>query len=324
MMDWAAALATAVGGVILRALGWLWRCLRRKPADPKPGPTMVIPVPPPPPGTTHAEYRITVDYVDGLPQAIPEIRDPFEEARRLQKEHKYAEAIKLFETCFQEETTASQRTALHILIGNCFLLQSELEEAEGHYRQAETAAKNAGEPEDLAAALGNMGVIYGQKGELDEALSQFERTLKIDREIGNRLGEANQLGNMGIVYRRKGELDKALSHYEQALKIDREIGNRLGEANALGNTGNVCTMKGELDKALSYYEQALKIDREIGNRLGEAQDLGNMGNIYSQKGERDRAVELLKEALAIFQEIGAGLEIETAKENIERVAGGGE
>lgn len=73
------------------------------------------------------------EYLDGLHEAAPQIRDPFDEARKLEKEYKYREAINQYEACFQPETTASQRAALHILVGNCFLGLSELEEAEGHY-----------------------------------------------------------------------------------------------------------------------------------------------------------------------------------------------
>lgn len=58
------------------------------------------------------------NWTDGLPQAPPKIRDPFEEGQKLEKEYKYRDAIKHYEACFQPETTASHRAALHILIGN--------------------------------------------------------------------------------------------------------------------------------------------------------------------------------------------------------------
>jgi tetratricopeptide (TPR) repeat protein len=164
------------------------------------------------------------DYVDGLPQAPPQIRDRFEEARRLKDEHRYAEAIKRFQSCLQMEITPSQRAALHIQIGNCFLDLSQLGEALGHYRQAETAARGGNDREGLAVALGNTGIIYREKGERDEALSQLERALEIQREIAYRLGEARQLGNVGLVYRDKGEPDRALEWLRQALAIFEQVG----------------------------------------------------------------------------------------------------
>ena len=130
--------------------------------------------------------RIAV-YTDGLLEAAPEIKDPFLKARQLEKEYKYWEAIKHYEACFQPETTASQRVALHILIGNCFYRLSELEEAEGHYREAETIAREANDKEGLAVALGNIGNIYVIKGELDKALGYYEDALKIFKEIGAKI-----------------------------------------------------------------------------------------------------------------------------------------
>jgi tetratricopeptide (TPR) repeat protein len=117
--------------------------------------------------------------------------------------------------------------ALHIQIDNCFLEQSELEEALGQHKQAEAVAKQTGDGQGLAAALGNMGNVCHDKGELDEALSYLERALQIDREMGSRLGEANQLNNMGIVCWLRGEPDRAAELLNEALAIFEQMGARL-------------------------------------------------------------------------------------------------
>ena len=240
---------------------------------------ITLAVPPPPPGMTHAEIKLTIDYVDGLPDAPPKIKDPFNEARKLEKAYKYREAIKQYEYCFQPETADSQRAALHILIGNCYASMSELEEAEGHYMEAEMAAKEANDNEGLAAAL----------------------------------------GNMGIVYKTMGELDKALDYHQQSLNINKEIGQKEGEASDLCNIGNNFHIKGEPDKALDYHQQSLKIEREIGRKEGEARQLGNIGLIYETKGELDKALEYHQQSLEIFAEIGAKIEIEKTKRNIQEI-----
>ncbi|MFQ5925321.1 MAG: tetratricopeptide repeat protein [Dehalococcoidia bacterium] len=251
------------------------------------------------------------EYIDGLTGEL------FDKAYALYREYKYPQAIEAFQACFHPATTTSERTALHILIGNCFLSLSELEEAEGHYREAETAARQAKDNEGLAAALGNIGIIYRIKGELDKALEIFEQVLKTERKIGRRWGEANALGSIGLVYQTKGELDKALDYYQQSLKINREIGRKEGEASVMGNIGIVYSIKGELDKALDYHQQSLKINREIGRKEGEAYQLNNIGGIYWAKGEPDRALEYAQQALKIFEEIGAKIEIVETKANIQ-------
>jgi len=198
------------------------------------------------------ELARVAEYLDGLPDATPKIRDPFLDGQILEKEYKYSEAIKHYEACFQAETTASQRAALHILIGNCYARLSELEEAQGHYKEAEATARQAKDNEGRAIALGNIGIIYKTKGELDKALDYLKQSLKIDQEIGRRDGEAADLGNIGTIYATNGELDKALDYFQRSLKIDQEIGLREGEAADLGNIGIIYKTKGELDKALDY------------------------------------------------------------------------
>lgn len=259
------------------------------------------------------------EYLNGLPKAPPKIRRPFIEAQELEKDNKYREAIKQYEACFQPETTDSQRAALHILIGNCFLSLSEIEEAEEHYKEAEIIAREANNDEGLAAALSNRGIIYGIKGELDKAIYYCHQSLDIEREIGNREGEASVLGNIGIIYRYKGDNEKALEYYEQALNIAREKQLSKIEASQLGNIGIIYHLKGELDKALNYYHKAINIANEKQYNVIEANQLGNIGVIYGKKGELNKALEYLQHALNMFKEIGVTIETEKTERYIQDI-----
>ena len=79
-----------------------------------------------------------------------------------------------------------------------------------------------------------------------------------------KLGEASDLGNMGLVYQDKGDLDKALDMFNQAFDIDESIDDRLGQAMQLGNMGGVYLAKGELDKAYDCYQDALDVYKYLG------------------------------------------------------------
>ena len=67
--------------------------------------------------------------------------------------------------------------------------------------------------------MGNIGLIYADKGEPDTALQYHQDALKIDREIGYKQGEASDLGNIGIIYSDKGEADTALQYLKDAIEI---------------------------------------------------------------------------------------------------------
>jgi len=260
-----------------------------------------------------------VPYVDGLPQAKdPALRAAFEEGRRLQDEgyeaqnaHKHQEAIDRFTRALALAENDSQRAALHGLRGNSYESISQYNDAQTDYEETLRLADNIPDTREAAqaraSALGNLGLVYHERGDLEKAEEHHKQALKIDREIGNRLGEAQDLGNLGLIYTTRGDLDEAEQHLQQVLDVFRKLGNRLGEANALGNLGNVYSQRGELEKAEECHKQALEIDREIGNRQCEAQDLGNLGTVFGQRGgpgDTDKAEEHFKQALEIRREIG--------------------
>lgn len=236
-------------------------------------------------------------------QATKRTESLLAEAVELQRQHKEREAIERFLTAYEKDMPPGAKADLHILAGSGFLRVSELEEAEGHYRQALAAKEQAGDREGQAAALGGLGLVYTDRGDLDNAENHHQLALAMSEEIGNKLGQATSLGNLGNVYHLRGDLDKAETHHNRALAIAEEVGYRLGQACDLGNLGSVYGDRGDLDKAEEYHSRALALDDEIGNRRGQAQDLANLATVYGRRGDLDGAVEHFKRAAVIFERI---------------------
>ncbi|MBR9923350.1 MAG: tetratricopeptide repeat protein, partial [Bacteroidetes bacterium] len=94
---------------------------------------------------------------------------------------------------------------------------SKIDESLQLYLEALDLARENVDKEYEALILGNIGVIYSDKGELDEALKYHKSALELHRQIGYVQGEANQLGNIGLIYSNKGELDEALKYHKSAL-----------------------------------------------------------------------------------------------------------
>jgi tetratricopeptide (TPR) repeat protein len=163
-------------------------------------------------------------YYDGLPQAKGQVHDHFEEGERLQDADQHDAAIREFEKAFAAAENDRQRCALHLLIGNSFLLTSRLAEAEGRYREALDAAQRAEDREGRAVALGNVGGVHYIRGELDKAEEHYKKALAIDEEIGNRLGQANQLRNLGVLQAQRGNAPDALRYLHDARRIFAEAG----------------------------------------------------------------------------------------------------
>ena len=206
------------------------------------------------------------------------------EAVELQRQHKEREAIECLLTAYDRELPAEAKTQLHILAGNGFLNLSELEEAEGHYRQALAAAQQAKDPRGQAAALGGLGNVYscrGQPGDLDKAEQHHKKALRISTEIGNHLGQAIVLGNLGLVYAQRGELEKAKEHFKKAQAIHQQIGNRLGQAQQLGNLGLLQAQRGNAPLALDYITRARELFAQVGARAELEKTIANIKAVQS-------------------------------------------
>ena len=120
---------------------------------------------------------------------------------------------------FQKALDIVEISSFHLALGNCSYSTSEYEIALEYYYRALRQSRSSNNKQIEAAALGNIGVIYKNKGDLDEALKYLKQALVIDKEIGYKQGEANQLGNIGLIYSYKGDLDEALKYLKDALAI---------------------------------------------------------------------------------------------------------
>ena len=73
--------------------------------------------------------------------AGPDTEARLQEALELQAQHKEREAIDALYAAFRTELEPAAKVEFHLLIGNSFQNLSELEQAEGHYRQALDASR---------------------------------------------------------------------------------------------------------------------------------------------------------------------------------------
>ena len=147
----------------------------------------------------------------------------------------------------------------------------------------------------LASLYFKLGEQAYKASDLELSLEAWEKAKRLYQKIGDERNLSATLGNIGLIYQDKGDLDEALKYYKEALKIHREIGYLQGVGNWLANIGLIYQAKGDLDEALKYYKEALKIFREIGYFQGIITVLGNIENVYNIIGEKEKAEEISKE-----------------------------
>ena len=147
-------------------------------------------------------------------QATDRTQKLLAEAVELQRQNKERDAIERLLTAYDMDMAAKAKAELHALAGNGFFRLSELEQTEGHHRQALAAAEEADDREAQASAFGNLGNVYRNRGNLDKAEDHYNRAGRIYAELGNERGQANVVGSLGLVYARRGDAVKAEDHLE--------------------------------------------------------------------------------------------------------------
>lgn len=248
---------------------------------------------------------VTVNYYDGLPQISDKRRkDAFDKALSSMEEGRYKEAIAHLESCFEPGINASERVALHVLVGNCFTILGELEVAKGHYLEAEIEAEKVKDSEGLAASLGNVSLAHLVKGDFDQALDYCSRSLSLAEEANFTEVRVMDMCYLGLIYWYKGDEESAANFMGKALESSKEARYRLGQAVTLSNLGLFRLAKGRHGEALNLSLEAVEIAKDTGYRYLEADTLSNLGIVYYERGEYDKVSRVCEQALTTTLDIG--------------------
>jgi len=274
--------------------------------------------------------RVTVTishyfYVDGLPQTPdPRVRASFEEGRRRVEEHDLPGAIERFRAALRDESDPRRRGALYLQIGNAQYELRRFGAAVESSRGAAEHAREAGDEEGVAAALGSQANALTELAAADHtarsanfraALGLYRDALAISTRIGNAAQQAMTLNNLGNCLSELGRREEALEAAEEAVKIRRELAKSRPDvflpdlAGSLNNLGNRLGELGRREEALAATEEAVKIRRELAKSRPDvflpdlAGSLNNLGNRLGELGRREEALAATEEAVKIRREL---------------------
>ncbi|MEA1951114.1 MAG: tetratricopeptide repeat protein, partial [Planctomycetota bacterium] len=133
-------------------------------------------------------------------------------------------------------------------LGNIFESLGELDKSESQFRKILQQTDLMHEI-PIAAAYGNLGLIYRTRGDFGRAEEMHRKSLEIFERLGQQEGMAGQYGNLGLIYRTRGNLGWAEEMHRKALEINERLGQQGGVATQYGNLGLICKMRGDLDRA---------------------------------------------------------------------------
>jgi tetratricopeptide (TPR) repeat protein len=118
-------------------------------------------------------------------------------------------------------------------------------------------------PEEVMAALSNLGYSWREQRRWVEAETALRESLQLRQQYGDRRGMGYTYFDLGTLYEAQERWTDAEQVLSRSLEIAREIGDRRGEAYALDHLGNAYAHLGQAEKAIGLLEQALQIGQEI-------------------------------------------------------------
>ncbi|MDL1897098.1 tetratricopeptide repeat protein [Anaerolineae bacterium CFX7] len=151
---------------------------------------------------------------------------------------------------------------------------------------------------------GAMTHYFSLRANWAEWIEWSEYGIAACRALDDERGEGAIVGNLGLVYADKGEWDKAIEFYQQSLVTKERVGDVQGMAQTFNNLGLVYADKGEWDKAIELYQQSLEISERLGDVVGISITEWNIGELYEKQGKLDEAIRMMERAIIVHERIG--------------------
>ncbi|MFP5261023.1 MAG: tetratricopeptide repeat protein [Blastocatellia bacterium] len=184
------------------------------------------------------------------------------------------------------------------------------------YAAIETVAEKIGDGEGAAIAQAGLGDAMRNLGRNSQALEHFQKALALYEETGNRLQMAAALGEMGLIYLAQNNYSKALECYRKELDFAESFKDKSATANAMEEVASVYYEQGSQTQALEFFGKALKLREAVGSKPELAATLNNIGNAHYEQEDYAAAAGYYQKAIAGFKATGDKQAIAGAMNNL--------
>jgi tetratricopeptide (TPR) repeat protein len=146
-----------------------------------------------------------------------------------------------------------------------------LKEAHHYYSRAANLFSALGGPRELAEA--QMGQAFSAP-DPHSAIALGEQALATTKTLGDDSALAAALDNLGLLYGEAGDQETAFTLIQRALVLTDSLGDIEGTFSVLVNLAKVCEQADRFSDAIGYYERALTIARTSAHQtdIAEAVD----------------------------------------------------
>ncbi len=214
---------------------------------------------------------------------------------------RYAEAaLDLVDT---EEYT-EDLAVIYKSLGINYWAVSKLSLAEDNYFKAKEIYEQLDNEEGLSSILGNLALIYNNRGDFDKAIKYQFDALEIQERLGKKLNMIYSSNNLGLIYSGQEMYEEALSYFLQSYELQKELGLKDNLAYSLNNIGVIYQHLDNNEKSMEYFQQALELEEKYENNVGISALLYNMAKNDIYDGDLDNALDKVERSLSLREDFG--------------------
>ncbi|MEM7538116.1 MAG: CHAT domain-containing protein [Chloroflexota bacterium] len=185
--------------------------------------------------------------------------------------------------------------------------QQDWQGAQDIYKEVEDIYRLAGNKEDRAGVMLQIGNTYVELNQLVDARHWYEQALALLQSIDDATEDKPEPFNRGALYHNLSNVALQTGHYKkaeieliQAIWVWQKIGEPVQEVESLIGLGVTLVNQGEFSQALAILEYAQQLSRRLPqNPNQESALLGSIAHAYAGQGKYDDALAVIDQALAM-------------------------
>jgi len=187
-------------------------------------------------------------------------------------------------------------------LGSVRLLQHDYPKALDEYETALGIVSEIDDPEMVATAWHQIGMLHRQYDKPKEAENAYKQSLGFRFRSGNRAAEASALGELGNLYAATGQAEYAVNFFRQAAAkyADPQVADLISEGVVHSNAGAALLQLGRLVESRSELLRALECKKPFGHAAEPWNTLDLLSELELAEGGSEAAALARRQAIAAY------------------------
>ena len=205
---------------------------------------------------------------------------------------------------YLSEDEISHLFNVHTLIGMCYGLTNDLEEAIKSFNNSLQYSIELNDSGNTAQGYYNIGLANYFLGKYSDATDYYIKALEIREELNDTNSIVSSLTTVGEVLRVRERYSEAMEYYKEALSYKKSINDKETLAYVYSEIGLIYKKEKKYQMALAYMDTSLQISREGKYKRGIATLYTYMGGIEKELGNINKALDLYLKSIDAYHDIG--------------------